>query len=191
MVWLTCSGGSGAIYANVQTPWPDTTWAGRMSATYILIVAVVEDQDFRRSRAKRLKGMAGTTGLEPAASAVTGQRSNQLNYVPLLNRLPIQSTIRGGLGTLVGRDPIGLASGSHSRCRRSSVTMRRDCNHGHTSIRAVILMLGSKVLAMAVSSWQLNRFERLLFWAALVLGGTLIMVRLGAMLLLTILHHTR
>jgi hypothetical protein len=28
--------------------------------------------------------MAGTTGLEPAASAVTGQRSNQLNYVPKL-----------------------------------------------------------------------------------------------------------
>ena len=32
--------------------------------------------------AKLLKRMAGTTGLEPAASAVTGQRSNQLNYVP-------------------------------------------------------------------------------------------------------------
>jgi hypothetical protein len=31
---------------------------------------------------KCLKGMAGTTGLEPATSAVTGQRSNQLNYVP-------------------------------------------------------------------------------------------------------------
>jgi hypothetical protein len=31
-----------------------------------------------------LKRMAGTTGLEPAASAVTGQRSNQLNYVPYL-----------------------------------------------------------------------------------------------------------
>ena len=28
------------------------------------------------------KGMAGTTGLEPAASAVTGQRSSQLNYDP-------------------------------------------------------------------------------------------------------------
>lgn len=26
--------------------------------------------------------MAGATGLEPAASAVTGQRSNQLNYDP-------------------------------------------------------------------------------------------------------------
>src|SRR6266704_5268768 len=33
---------------------------------------------------KCLKEMAGTTGLEPAASAVTGQRSNQLNYVPTL-----------------------------------------------------------------------------------------------------------
>ena len=31
---------------------------------------------------KCLKELAGTTGLEPAASAVTGQRSNQLNYVP-------------------------------------------------------------------------------------------------------------
>ena len=31
-----------------------------------------------------LKNMAGSTGLEPAASAVTGQRSNQLNYDPTL-----------------------------------------------------------------------------------------------------------
>ena len=27
--------------------------------------------------------MAGVTGLEPATSAVTGQRSNQLSYTPL------------------------------------------------------------------------------------------------------------
>ena len=33
-------------------------------------------------RSSSASGMAGTTGLEPAASAVTGQRSNQLNYVP-------------------------------------------------------------------------------------------------------------
>ena len=31
--------------------------------------------------------MAGTTGLEPATSAVTGQRSNQLSYVPGLHFL--------------------------------------------------------------------------------------------------------
>jgi hypothetical protein len=31
-----------------------------------------------------LKDMAGTTRLELATSAVTGQRSNQLNYVPSL-----------------------------------------------------------------------------------------------------------
>ena len=39
----------------------------------------------------RLKRMAGTTGLEPAASAVTGQRSNQLNYVPTrqINEMPL------------------------------------------------------------------------------------------------------
>ena len=34
------------------------------------------------ARDLKVKVMAGTTGLEPAASAVTGQRSNQLNYVP-------------------------------------------------------------------------------------------------------------
>jgi hypothetical protein len=32
-----------------------------------------------------LRKMAGTTGLEPATSDVTGRRSNQLNYVPVRN----------------------------------------------------------------------------------------------------------
>ena len=31
-----------------------------------------------------VESMAGTTGLEPATSAVTGRRSNQLSYVPTL-----------------------------------------------------------------------------------------------------------
>ena len=35
-----------------------------------------------RSKCKPFQRMAGSTGLEPAASAVTGQRSNQLNYDP-------------------------------------------------------------------------------------------------------------
>ena len=30
------------------------------------------------------KEVAGVTGLEPAASGVTGQRSNQLSYTPIL-----------------------------------------------------------------------------------------------------------
>ena len=32
--------------------------------------------------AQSMRKMAGATGLEPAASAVTGQRSNQLSYAP-------------------------------------------------------------------------------------------------------------
>ena len=41
-----------------------------------------------------LERMAGTTGLEPATSAVTGQRSNQLNYVPLQYQRAISVTAR-------------------------------------------------------------------------------------------------
>ena len=37
-----------------------------------------------RTKLNALLRMAGTTGLEPATSAVTGQRSNQLSYVPSL-----------------------------------------------------------------------------------------------------------
>jgi hypothetical protein len=38
--------------------------------------------EFRQPQLSSLECMAGTTGLEPATSAVTGQHSNQLNYVP-------------------------------------------------------------------------------------------------------------
>ncbi len=38
----------------------------------------------RHSVLSLLECVAGTTGLEPATSAVTGQRSNQLSYVPRL-----------------------------------------------------------------------------------------------------------
>ena len=30
-----------------------------------------------------LENLAGATGLEPAASCVTGRRSNQVNYAPI------------------------------------------------------------------------------------------------------------
>jgi hypothetical protein len=38
--------------------------------------------------------MAGTTGLEPATSAVTGQRSNQLSYVPFVDLCGISLFLR-------------------------------------------------------------------------------------------------
>lgn len=42
---------------------------------------------------------------------------------------------------------------------------------------------------MAVPDCQLNRFEQFLFWAALIVGGVFVAVRIGAMLLLTFLRH--
>ena len=61
--------------------------------------------------------MAGTTGLEPATSAVTGQRSNQLSYVPSLLQLQVgwdsDSSIMLAQTTLV------LVAGSELGPRRS------------------------------------------------------------------------
>jgi hypothetical protein len=37
--------------------------------------------------------MAGTTGLEPATSGVTGRRSNQLSYVPASRVLSDNTTV--------------------------------------------------------------------------------------------------
>ncbi len=36
--------------------------------------------------------MAGVTGLEPATSGVTGQRSNQLSYTPLIGVAALKMT---------------------------------------------------------------------------------------------------
>ena len=44
---------------------------------------------------------------------------------------------------------------------------------------------------MAVPGWQLSRFERILFWAAITLAGLLVLARIGTMLMLTILRHFR
>ena len=53
---------------------------------------------------KLLKKLAGTTGLEPATSCVTGMRSNQLNYVPLQANQQIEerSILRRKSSTLCG-----------------------------------------------------------------------------------------
>ena len=50
--------------------------------------------------------MAGWTGLEPAASGVTGRRSNQLNYHPLFKHPFFQ-------GFLCGEGPMALEKIEH------------------------------------------------------------------------------
>ena len=45
-------------------------------------VVTAEASFFRNHERKMAEELAGTTGLEPATSDVTGRRSNQLNYVP-------------------------------------------------------------------------------------------------------------
>jgi hypothetical protein len=44
---------------------------------------------------------------------------------------------------------------------------------------------------MAISNWQLNPFERVLFRVALALAGLLVAVRLGAVAIVWYLHHLR
>lgn len=44
---------------------------------------------------------------------------------------------------------------------------------------------------MAVSGGPLNRFERVLFKAALVLAGLLVLARVGAVVVLSFLRHIR
>jgi hypothetical protein len=48
-----------------------------------------------------------------------------------------------------------------------------------------------QVTPMAVPGWELNRFERILLRAALVLAGLLVVARVGALVLITCLRHFR
>src|SRR5882724_12583728 len=65
---------------------------------------------FDRIRLNLLKRMAGTTGLEPATSAVTGQRSNQLNYVPNLILIVPKVFRAPGVSRALSRNPRRLPS---------------------------------------------------------------------------------
>lgn len=44
---------------------------------------------------------------------------------------------------------------------------------------------------MAISGLQMNRFEKVLFWAALLLAAVILAVRLGAVIGISYLHHIR
>jgi peptidyl-dipeptidase A len=62
--------------------------------------------------------MAGTTGLEPATSDVTGRRSNQLNYVPAMSRRYLHST------TTLPLIPNALPAFSRASCYRVCMNLR-------------------------------------------------------------------
>ena len=57
--------------------------------------------------------------------------------------------------------------------------------------RRAMLKSSLKAGSMVVSRWQLNRFERILFGAALALAVLIVAVRVGAILVMGYLHHIR
>ena len=62
--------------------------------------------------------MAGSTGLEPAASAVTGQRSNQLNYDPAMVFTGLAETlVFTGASLLSTVSPVSPISAESNRFR--------------------------------------------------------------------------
>ena len=48
-----------------------------------------------------------------------------------------------------------------------------------------------KAVPMAVSRWQLNRFEQILFGAALALAAVILVVRIGAVAIMWYMNHVR
>jgi hypothetical protein len=58
--------------------------------------------------------MAGSTGLEPAASGVTGRRSNQLNYDPKNEFWKLWSAFAPRIGAALRRDKPSRIGASHA-----------------------------------------------------------------------------
>ena len=51
------------------------------------IALLIQAVTFDGKKWFQVEELAGATGLEPAASCVTGRRSNQLNYAPAWNKV--------------------------------------------------------------------------------------------------------
>ncbi len=68
---------------------PDHVLSWMVGNAEVMLPLTRFDRRYRCS----IEELAGATGLEPAASCVTGRRSNQLNYAPALkNQFPLVSS---------------------------------------------------------------------------------------------------
>jgi hypothetical protein len=93
------------------------------------------DPDFR-GRGSYIGRMAGATGLEPATSAVTGQRSNQLSYAPAIawrgHAAPFALAQYAKAWRRPGKRALG---GLATRPRDAHATARRPIGGGRTTTR--------------------------------------------------------
>ena len=85
-----CDSADGPLAENKPNPMSDVSERFRMGPFSSGAYRPLTSPDLLDVGCKCLKELAGTTGLEPAASAVTGQRSNQLNYVPALRTFDLR-----------------------------------------------------------------------------------------------------
>jgi hypothetical protein len=78
--------GDGLSFEATAIYLPGTQSQPRVNLSATRRLANINAKSLKRWEVAEKKGqdMAGTTGLEPATSGVTGRRSNQLSYVPAL-----------------------------------------------------------------------------------------------------------
>ena len=101
---------------------PATRRPERAATAVCLGVGVDGPEQADRRRGGRVEGVevAGSTGLEPAASGVTGRRSNQLNYDPAepFGVTPMTPPVQAG-GMKQARDsrPLATVTGTRTRAR--------------------------------------------------------------------------
>jgi hypothetical protein len=76
--------------------------------------------------------MAGTTRLELATSAVTGQRSNQLNYVPAVLYRVTENPCEADVSTTLEESALLLCSRGHRQFRRSLDIEERETTNSIT-----------------------------------------------------------
>ena len=89
--------------------------------------------------------MAGTTGLEPATSAVTGQRSNQLSYVPGWVFLIDQS--------FCSLTPLFAALQNHLNNKINTIRKKRNVKAAAVQNRVVFLLSLKHLISCAFSAF--------------------------------------